>query len=496
MATWMAGIGCLTLVGVALGGAGDKAQIAELAEALRDQEGSVRRRAVRDLALLDERDAWELVIEALSDPRGEVADEAQFQLAGLGDERLLRDLFGKRGLGGKDPLVRLRVAELFGRSRTELDAVDLLGRLSRRDEEMSEALLWSIERLAATKRLGGDHAKCARGLVKLIKQKGPPRLRAQALCTLAVVAPAEVDSLLPRALDAREHELRVAALDCARLLDSNESFAIAHRLRADPHSAVRFAALEVIAGAGDKAALLALLERLEVEERLRLQFACVEFLQQLSGRKHKLDARPWRHWISSLPEDWTVADRVAPQRDVGGTASFAGLPILSDRVCFLIDFSGSLWYEREDRPARKGKVDELLRAALPRLDESTEFNIIPYTAVPHPWRDEIVPATRRNVNAALADFEANTEKGSGNVFDAIVLALSDPNVDRIVVLTDGAPTGGARWKLELMVPLVRQAARFDRVAFDAIVVDAKPGLRKHWERLCESTGGRVVAVDL
>lgn len=469
---------------------------AELATALEDRDSGVRRRAVRDLAGLGDPEAWKLVAQALHDPKGEVADEAQFQLAGLRDERLLRDLLGRGGLGAKEPLVRLRVAEFLGRSHAELSAKQLLGGLSRKDHALSETLLWSMERLALKERLGGDLKKCARELAKLVRQGSHARVRAQALCTLATVDREQLVEAVPKALGDKKPELRVAALECLRRYELTAFDTSARRRLADEVPAVRLAAIEWVAAAGTKASLLLLLDRMVAEERLRLRSACLEFLQQLSGRKHKFDPRPWRHWIDSLPEDWTVADRVSARPKVGGTVSFAGLPILSDRLCFLIDFSGSLWYEREGRPARKGKVDELMRAALPKLGKDTEFNLIPYTAEPHPWRDEIVPATDRNVRAAIADFEANTNKGSGNVFDAIALALGDRRVDRIVVLTDGAPTGGARWKLELMMPLLQQAARFDRIAFDAIVVDAKPGLRRHWEGLCEATGGRCVAIDL
>jgi len=46
-----------------------------------------------------------------------------------------------------------------------------------------------------------------------------------------------------------------------------------------------------------------------------------------------------------------------------------------------------------------------------------------------------------------------------------------------------------------MMPMLVQAARLRRVAYDAIVVDARPGLRKRWFALAEATGGRAVAVD-
>jgi len=176
--------------------------------------------------------------------------------------------------------------------------------------------------------------------------------------------------------------------------------------------------------------------------------------------------------------------------------AFAGLPILSDRLCFLIDFSGSLWYEREGRPPRKLKVDELLREALPRLSAETELNLIPYTGEPHPWKSALVPAKKRNIEEALEDFEKTTVRGQGNVFDAVLLALQDPKTDRLIVFTDGAPTGGDHWKLELIVPLLVQATRFRGVAIDSIVVDAPPRLRKHWARLAELTRGRTIGIEL
>ncbi len=261
---------------------------------------------------------------------------------------------------------------------------------------------------------------------------------------------------------------------------------------------MRLAALELLATDADRGALVTLLERLEVEPRFRLRVACMEHLQRLTGRRSRLDPRPWRGWIEGLPSDWRSTGGQGPEAltDPGGTASFAGLPVLSDRVCFLVDFSGSLWFEREGRPARKGRVDDLMREALPRLPEGTRFNVMPYTGVPHPWREALVPAREREVREALSDFEACRERGSGNVYDAIRLALEDPEVDRLVLLTDGAPTGGVRWKLELMVPLLAQATRFDRVAIDPVVVDARPGVLRHWTRLAEATGGRALGVDL
>lgn len=468
----------------------------ELFVEVHDKDAGKRRRAVRDLVAIGGRDAWELVIAALADPKGEVADEAQFQLARLDEPRLLIKLFGKQGLGSKDALLRVRVAEAFGRFELPLDGNDLVREMQRRDPALSETLLWSVERLAIRGMLDGDRAKCVRSLAKLVKGSGDAIVRCQAACALAALDPDALRPLLDKLLGAKAPELRRTALECALQVSPGEALDFGSRLRADESPRVRLMALECVASAGTKRSLELLLERLEQEARLRQRVACLEWLQMLSGRKHKLDPRHWRRWIESLPEDWQRTTTAAAPPSVDGTSSFGGLPILSDRVCFLIDFSGSLWYEREGRPARKGQVDELVRAALPRLGDGTRFNLIPYTKEPHPWRDGLVEASARNVRTAIADFEANTENGSGNVFDAVLLALQDETCDRIVILTDGAPTGGARWKLDLMVPLLIQATRFNGVALDAIVVDARPGLQKAWFRLARATGGRAVALDL
>lgn len=492
-------LGLLALPAWSGGNGGDastKSRFAELEAQLVDQEPSTRRRAVRDLAVLGGRKAWELVIGSLDDSKGEVADEAQFALADLDEPRVLRQLFGREGLKSKDALVRRRVAEAFGRMTCELDALDLVREVQRRDPLMSEMLLWSVERLALTGKLGEDQGKCARALEKLAKARGDGVVRAQAACTLTAMDPSSAGRCIGKWLGDKASELRRAALLCAVQIEHDDALKMGVRLLGDPAGGVRLAALGAVASAESKRSLELLVERLELEPRFRLKVACVELLQGLTGRKTKLNSTAWRRWIQAQPADWRAGERATAQAEVGGTSAFAGLPILSDRVCFLIDFSGSLWYQREGRPARKGKVDELVREALPRLPEGTQFNIMPYTGEPHPWREQLVKASPRNVKQAISDFEANRVRGSGNVFDAVLLALSDPSTDRLVILTDGAPTGGARWKLDLMVPLLRQRTRFNGVAIDALVVDARPGLRKSWFKLAESTGGRAVAIEL
>ncbi len=458
------------------------------------------------LARFGARDAWRLVVAALGDASGQVADEAAWLLAELEDSSVWSDLYGGDGLASRDELVRLRVAEAVGRQRGSVDGGELVRRLTRSDPRLSRRLLWSIERLASAGRLVGKPSTILGALESEYRSAREEGTRAAALCAFAAAAPLSpeprarerLERAVRQAYGDRAPELRSAALLALGALDASEQRARALAALEDPARAVRLQAIEVLRTGPDRTVALALAERLASEETDRVAWRIVDSLRATSGLRHPGDPRPWRDWANGLPEDWlgnalTLDEGAEPEGR--SRASFGGLPVVSDALCFLVDFSGSLWFERSDGSVRKTFADRLLKQALEALPPEARFNVIPYTGVPHPWRPALVPATEENVRDALAWFEACTERGSGNVYDAARLALDDPAVDSIVCLTDGAPTGGAHWKLELIVPLLVEAMRFRRVAFDSVLIDAPTRLARPWAELARLTGGRSLAID-
>ena len=119
----------------------------ELARELRAERPETRRSAVRALARIGDRDAWRLVMGALSDPASMVGDAAQRALAGIDDEQVLSDLLGREGLRSQEDVVRSRAAEALGRLEIAVDAERLCAGLTGSDEGARMAL-WSLERLA------------------------------------------------------------------------------------------------------------------------------------------------------------------------------------------------------------------------------------------------------------------------------------------------------------------------------------------------------------
>lgn len=473
---------------------------------------SKRRAAVRKLAELGTPRAWELVLGALEQPSAQVADEAELALARLTDKKLLQALLGAKGLGHKELAVRLRAAEVCGRCTAELDA-GVLAREARtaKEPELRRTLAWTLERRAAAGRIAdGDAKRVAEALAALARQDAAPQTRGAALVALATLQREGAAGEIAKALADKSSVLRCAGLEAAGWLGTEKALAEAARLADAPEPSVRVAALDRLDAIASRGAVIAIARRLERESEAALAWRLREALRDLSGIQQAWEPAAWRHWAESLPETWNSprsagAPRSGATQGSPGLAApstglaaptLIGLPIVSERLAILVDLSGSVWDTARDGQTRKQILDGELRTAVEKLPASCSFNLIPYTARPIPWAKRLEPATAANVKRALEWFEARRDRGPGNFWDAALHALEDPDVDTLLVLTDGAPTGGPRWNMELMTEWLAQENRFRRVRFDSILVDAPKGLQKHWQRLAEQSHGVSIAVDL
>jgi hypothetical protein len=473
----------------------------ELRAMLREREPAARRRAVQGLARLATRDAWLAVIGALADPESAVADEAQLALGGVADAELAGDLCGRLGLDSREEVVARRVAEALGRMQVSIDGEALARALDPRDEERSRMAAWSIERAAAGGRLAGRADRIARELSGLAQSRRAGEASCAALVALANVDRIAAQAAASAAVGDRDPSRRCAGLVAARRAGMAEGRAWAIRALSDSETRVRACAIDELLDDGSRPALAALVEQLGKDARIRLRWRIVDHLQRASGLKHRLDPRAWRVWVDSLPDSGAPrrpAARPGDKTETGGGASRATgitFPLFSDRACFLFDFSGSMWTPLADGRLPKDVVAAALRATFERLEPTMSVNVVPFTYDPLPWERELQPATPANVKRALEFFDDCQAKGRGNYFDAALFALADPDVDTIVALTDGVPTGGTHSDVDLVVELLVERNRFRRVAFDSILVDAPPGIARRWRDLAVRTGGRCVEVE-
>ncbi len=476
-----------------LDGETPKESLKEALRQLRDPYPDARARAVRKLAKIGTPEAWRRVRQALEDPEPQVADAAQRAMGTLEQTGTLSDWLGRDGLGDRDRWVRLRVAQVAGVVKLPVEVRPLAAALSTRDVALARALCASLESQARAGRLRGRRDRAVERLAGLVHRARDPRLAADALGALVALDPNQAEHALERSLGGDEPLLRAAAILLAPAGPGGPTPALEHLDDSDPR--VRRACLKRIEELASRTLPELLVERLEREERLALRLRILDDLRALSGRKYSDDVRPWRSWLATLAPDWTPPTgdgeaRSSAEEGEGRThAAGLRLPLESDRLCILLDLSGSLWNLREDGHSRKELLDRAVEELLERMPSTTHFNLIPYATDPSPWRDALVPATPRNVRGALAWFADLRLTGKGNVWDALLLALDDPAVDTVLIVSDGAPTGGHRWDLNLMAELIERERRWSGVAVSSVLVDASRRLELRWQEIAERTGG-------
>lgn len=473
----------------------------EARRAVREPWPDARARGVRDLAEIGSDQAWGLIIKCLEDGDARVADTAELALTGLPRGAVRDRLMGRDGLQSGNGLVRRRTARALGRMSGPLDGECLVAALDPRDPPAARAICRTLEQAAReawpqedgrrAERLLGDRSRMVRGLVRLLGSRMPQDLAADALAALVALDPGSGRTEVDESLADRRPRVRAAAV---RLFAGP-----GERLQgalADEHSCVRLAAVGALAARADPASVRALVARLGLEKRSRIRERILRELRSLSGLRYGNDPRPWSDWATSLESGWSPsptldrATRLAARTHAG----LSTVPLASDRFVILVDFSGSLWAPRPGGRRRKDLLDVQVPQLLNRMPDSSRFNLVPYATRPSPWKERLVEATARNKRSASRAFERCNLTGKGDLWGALQDQLADPEVDTILVVTDGAPTGGDCWDLGLLGDLLEQECRWSSTTVDVVLIDGSPKLQSRWREIASRTGGQLTSV--
>jgi HEAT repeat protein len=475
--------------------------VAALAQKLKSGDALDRRQAVLDLAADGTPAAWPHIVDALRDADPMVADEAQIQLGNLTDMSVAKGLLAKDGLSSTDAWVRARSAEALGRMKLEFDGAALCRHMGDKDPELRRLVAWTIERLARAGHIDGKSKRFTdQELENVMKKDSDPNVRAAALCARHAVDPLPVSHLI-EILGAKETGIvRSAATHLLAAVDATQLPEIVGAYVSSDDVCVRQAYVRELARTATRDNVHRLVLRLAYEKNVRVTWTMVEILQNLSGEMLKNDAAKWLEWETKQSADWkpkgpAFVKDAKHEYDTGGTA-FMDMPLLSNHFAVLFDFSESMWSKLGSGKTRKDAVEFELRHLLEHLPAGSEFNLIPYADVPAPWEKGLAPANAANVKRALAYFKECKTNGKGNFWDAAMLALSDPKIDTIILVSNGEPAGGHHWNLELIRNLFAEKNRFHHVALDALILGTKPEVLDVWKDLCAQNGGRMLAVDM
>lgn len=340
--------------------------------------------------------------------------------------------------------------------------------------------------------LGRSDARAGEILRKLLEHKDP-EVRAEALYALVRLDPAAGPKLARgTAGDGGAAVVcRVAALRA--LADADSPFARVEALRhlaaaEGPFLLECLAVLRRRPDLEDVPYLIPLLER----GRGRAAWEAVALLQRITGYKIGLDARTWDYFRLKHVAEGTPFRRTDPPDEAATeTLSYLGVPITSDRIVFVLDSSGSMNEALPEQPRHtRGSmaVEELIHV-LPRLAAGARFDIVFFTDRAAAYGGgRLTPRDEEHLTQASGWLRNRRFDGSTNLGGGLELAFAHPEVDEIVLLSDGEPTAGETRPHRIL----GQVARWNRwrhVRLSTISLGAPPAARALLYKLADQNGG-------
>ncbi|MCY3000361.1 MAG: HEAT repeat domain-containing protein [Planctomycetota bacterium] len=256
-----------------------------------------------------------------------------------------------------------------------------------------------------------------------------------------------------------EVEVRNAALmQLGKLCDKKHVPILAAALGSDDWS-TRYAALDGLVALRAPESAGALVEAMQKESGLMLA-RYAEALWKLSGKPFRTSAQAWKAWWDKEGAGFqpvSLADLAKLETEeemrrlkaTTKTAQFFGIRILSHRVVFIIDVSGSMnEMLRSEYVGKQGKPRiEVAKTELQRCIDSLEpeslFNILVFSSDVDSWLDGGLTQSGTTGREAAKKFVGTLGAAGGtNLYDAMRTAFTDKDVDTIIVLSDGEPSVG------------------------------------------------------
>ncbi len=174
--------------------------------------------------------------------------------------------------------------------------------------------------------------------------------------------------------------------------------------------------------------------------KARLNHEVVKALESLTGQPFGRQDEVWRRWWSSRQKSFNVP-AVEPalwveETDAENEYAFYGIQLVSERVAFVCDISGSMAGTSIQTMQRE------LHNVVKRFPPHGKFNFVFFNEKVHAWKKKLVTASDSSKKSAFKQIDALKAVGATNLWDALEMALKDKTVDTIVMLSDGAPTAG------------------------------------------------------
>ena len=350
------------------------------------------------------------------------------------------------------------------------------------------------------------------------------------------------DTTLSRKLFAALKKMSAAPNPAARVVVARSLLAFRRQeavdllgtMLADKDWAVRAAAIRSLSHAANAPAVTYLIDAM-MDEKGRLQDDINTVLERLTGQNFKYPESWGRWWASvgrQLPKTRPAGSAANESLKAQDTSRFYGIPTRSERICFIIDISGSMKKEVDEETLKKaapitggkkrhvpaaGKTrievakNELARA-ISNLNPDKRFNIVFFNTAVKQWRKEMAAATNETKAEARKAIKAVVPGGvtytlgalreaftiAGALDAAYKIREGGSKVDTIFLLSDGGPTELPKsdevksMDPQLILETVRQWNRDAGIVIHCIAVDTGAAGTFFLKELAEQNGGVFV----
>jgi hypothetical protein len=236
----------------------------------------------------------------------------------------------------------------------------------------------------------------------------------------------------------------------------------------------------------------------------------------MTGKEIGFNAADWKLWWVANKDTFKLGKKPAAHgkvdaKDAGGSeASFYDVPILSDRIGFTIDFSGSMFDDPQNGGSgtgdQKGRfqidiaLEEFQKTVL-ALRPEVKLNLVVMSTEAiiqkvRAFSRMLVPvsAARPRVISWAIDTRKKLEpikRGRGDMWDALVELMDDEEVDTVFILSDGGPSYGACIEDRHFLAELRRVNRYRKVMIHTVLTGK--GAKRFMEDLAHETGGQAVA---
>lgn len=462
----------------------------------------------------------------------------------LGDLALIVSRFGTYldGLEGEMARTQEKLSAFSGRTALTDQEVGLRNHYIRRIEETEAA--WARGRRSEevlAKALGGFRdPRTVRTMLATWSKHPTWRVRRvlalvcahwQHLLADGAIAREVFQALGKLRLD-KEVGVRLGVARSLAALKRQEAFDLLKLTIRDADWRVRAAVVDSLKHVRTNEVVDLLIRQMEREDG-RLKDDINSALVRLTGENHNF-ADVWARWwagvgkrLPALSGDPNAgggagADQSLKARD---SAAFYGIPTRSERICFIIDISGSMAKEveqfkrvvitgrKESEEPVEGKTrmevaKNELKRAIGNLSPSKEFNIIFFNHGVKVWRNTMVKATPAGKAEARKEIDLIVPSGATYTLGALREAFAlagilggergrEAGIDTIFLLSDGGPTDNKIEEAKPMDPdtildAVRQWNQDAGIVIHTIAVDTEDVGTYFLKQLAAQNGGVFV----